>query len=124
MINLASMVYEARESRRLRLRGHFELKRKDLARIHQKLIRLPAKRVQGMPGIDKKRADIITAGSVLMLTLMRLLKINKIFVSDKGIREGMILDYILRKKMKIKNVPPSVRVQWFGQKPFFSGRIL
>lgn len=124
MINLASMVYEMKEGRRLRLRGYFELKKKDLMKLHQKLVRLRVKRLEKTPGLDKKRAKCITTGSLLVTTLMRLLRTDRIFVSDKGIREGMILDYLLKKKLRIKNVPPNVRVQWFGEKPFFSGRIL
>lgn len=124
MINLAAMVYQRREGRPLRLRGFFELKKKELAKLHQKLVNLPIKRIAKVPGLDKKRADTITAGSLLVLTVMRLLKIDSIFVSDKGIREGMILDTLSKKILKNKNQPPTLRVQWFGQKPFFSGRVV
>lgn len=124
LINLASIVYQNRRGRRLRLRGYFELKEKDLLKLHKKLIRLPLKRLKKLEGLDKKRADTIAAGSLLVAILMRVLKTDRIWVSDKGIREGMVLDYFLKRQMKMKNRPPSVRVQWFGQKPFFSGRIL
>ncbi len=123
MINLAAMVYEMREKRRLRLRGYFELHRKALEPLRHRLVRSSVKKIRKMPGLDKKRAATITAGSVLVETMMQRLKADRIFVSDKGIREGMILDFMMKKK-KWKRPLPSVRVQWFGQKPFFSGRIL
>jgi exopolyphosphatase/guanosine-5'-triphosphate,3'-diphosphate pyrophosphatase len=124
LINLASLVYEAREGRELRLRGYFEVKRKELEKLSRKLVRLPKRKLKKLPGLDKKRDDIITAGVILAITLMRLLKMNSILVSDKGVREGMILDHILRSRFKVKNPPPNLRVQWFGQKPYFSGRII
>jgi exopolyphosphatase/guanosine-5'-triphosphate,3'-diphosphate pyrophosphatase len=55
-----------------------------------------------MPGLDPKRADIIVAGSVLVSTLVRLLKSDRIVLSDKGIREGIILDFIEKNKKRIK----------------------
>ena len=122
-INLASIVYEAKESRPLRLRNAFELKRKDLKPIYQKLIRMNEKQLKRMPGLDRKRSNIIVAGCVLVMTLMRLLKADKVFVSDKGIREGLLLDFILKNKIRRKVGRPSLDVRWFGQKPFFSGKI-
>ena len=124
LINLASMVYELRESRELRLRGHFELKRKELVRLHRKLIHMSTKRIRKLPGLDKKRADLIIAGSVLVTTLLKQLKKERIYISDKGIREGVILDFITKKYLRSKKQQPSLRVQWFGQKPFFSGNIM
>lgn len=123
MINLASLVYEMREGRRLKLRGYYEMKRKDLEKLNDKLIHMSAKKINKLPGVDKKRADIMSAGSILAKTLLKLLRSDRIMVADKGIREGIILDYLLKRKLHLKRTYPNVRVQWFGQKPFFSGRI-
>ncbi len=124
LINLASMVYESRESRSLRLRGYYELKRKDLLKLHRRLIHMSTKRIRKIPGLDKKRADLIIAGSVLVTTLLKELKKDHILISDKGIREGVILDFIVKKSLKSHRHKPALRVQWFGQKPFFSGKIM
>lgn len=124
LINLASLVYERREGRRLKLRGYFELRKKDLSKLNDKLIHLSSKKINKMPGIDKKRADIITVGGILTEAFLSLFKAERILVADKGIREGMILNFMLKKALKRRKIVPNVRVQWFGQKPFFSGRIL
>ena len=76
-----------------------------------------------MPGLDLKRADIMTAGSVLVNTLMKLFKKQGLLVSNKGIREGTILDFILRNHLKTAAPTSNIHVQWFGQKPFFNGKI-
>ncbi len=124
MINLAAIVYEAREKRPLRLRGTFELTKKDFLKRHRKMIQMSHKQLRGLPGLDSNRSDIIVAGSVLVSLLMRHLKNDSLFISDKGIREGIILDFMMRPPMELKKRKPSLRGQWFGQKPFFSGKIL
>jgi len=124
MINLASIIYEAREGRELRLRGTFELRKKEFMKFHAKMIRMSGKRLRKLPGLDRKRSSFMIAGSVLVSLLMKRLKEDRIFISDKGIREGMILDFMMKSLMKLKIPKPSLRVQWLGQKPFFSGKIL
>ena len=124
LINLASMVYEKKESRELRLRGYFELRKKEFMKLHRKLIGMSTNRIRKIPGLDKIRAALVIAGSMLVMCLFKQLKKESIFISDKGIREGMILDFIMKNKMKLKKSCPVLKLQWFGQKPFFSGKIM
>lgn len=124
MINLASMAYERKEKRELRLRGYYELQKNEFLRLHRKLVRMNSKRIRKLPGIDKKRADIMAAGSVLVMTLFKHLKKDSMFICDKGIREGVILDFIARLSGKGGKARPAVKLQWFGQKPFFSGKMM
>ena len=123
MINLASMVYEDKESRPFKLATFFKMSRKDLQKIHKKLLQRNLRQLLKMPGLDLKRSDIITAGSVLVNMLMKMLKKQDVLVSNKGIREGSILDFILRNEPSIVAAPANVHVRWFGQKPFFQGHI-
>ena len=124
LINLASMIYEKKESRRLKLRGHFKLKKKEFMKFHRKLAGMSADKIRKIPGSDKKRADFAVAGGVLVAALFKQFKKESIFISDKGIREGIILDFIMRKCLKLKKPKPALKLQWFGQKPFFSGKMI
>jgi exopolyphosphatase/guanosine-5'-triphosphate,3'-diphosphate pyrophosphatase len=101
-INLAAMVYEAREQKPLRLVNHFELLRKDLARLHKRISKMSAEERLGLPGLDPRRADLIVAGSALALVLMRAFKTEKVVISYKNIREGIVLDYIQKNKRKLR----------------------
>ncbi len=123
MINLASMVYEDKESKPFRLSNHFAMTANDLEKLHKKLIKRNLRELLKMPGLDLKRADIITAGSVLVNTLMKMLKKQDLLVSNKGIREGTVLDFILRNQMRSAASMSNIQVQWYGQKPFFNGRV-
>ena len=123
MINLSSIVYEDRVSKPFKLVNHFRMRAKDLKKVHKKLLKRNLRELLKMPGLDLKRADIITAGSVLVNTLMKLLKKDNLLVSNKGIREGSILDFVVKNTAKTAGWPMEAYVQWFGQKPFFNGRI-
>ena len=98
LINLGSMVYEDETSKPLDLINHYDLDQDKLKKVHEKIIRMPLKERLNFPGLDSKRADIIVAGSVLVTTLMKLLKVDDITLSGRGIREGMILDFIEKNK--------------------------
>lgn len=108
MINLASMAYEDEYSKPLKLVHHFVLRRKRLEKVHEKISKLSLRKRLNFPGLDSKRADIILAGSVLVLTLMRLLGIGSITVSKQGIREGEILDFIEKHKKSLLRAPKVV----------------
>ncbi len=102
VINLAAMAYEQISSRPLPFINHIELTQKSLKQVHDMILRMDLKERLKFPGLDPKRADIIVAGSTLVLTLMRLLKTESMTLSDSGIREGMVLDYIRKNKRKLK----------------------
>lgn len=124
IINLASVVYESKEGRPLRLRGYFKLRKEEFLKLHRKMAGLRERQLRKLPGLDRERSDIILAGGVFVALLFKRLKSESILVSDKGIREGLLLDYLMKSQMKLKRPKPSLKVQWFGQKPFFSGKIL
>ncbi len=123
IINLASMVYEEKESRPFKLSNHFRMHVKDLKKVHKRLVRENLRELLKMPGLDLKRADIITAGSVLVNTLLKMLHKQSVLVSNKGFREGRVIDFILRTRVRAAVSVPNVRVRWSGQKPFFHGGI-
>ncbi|MCG3175151.1 MAG: Exopolyphosphatase [Candidatus Omnitrophica bacterium] len=102
MVNLAFMCHYDAQGRTLERVNLSRLKLKDLERVHAKLCRMTLRERMRMPELDPKRADLIVAGSALVLTLMRLLRVSSITISDKGIREGVILDYIDKNKKRLR----------------------
>lgn len=50
-----------------------------------------------VPKMNPSRADIIVAGGAAAEELMSLFGIERIEISDKGLKEGMLMDYLLRK---------------------------
>lgn len=50
-----------------------------------------------IPGLDPKRADIITAGAVILEQIFSELKLEKMTLSGYALREGIIMNYIQQK---------------------------
>ncbi len=51
---------------------------------------------RGLPGIEKGREDIIIAGIGLLLATMEVLGVEEVLVSDFGLREGILVDWMAR----------------------------
>lgn len=60
------------------------------------LCALPLEERRRLPGINPVRADIIVAGAAILETLMDMLALPEIRISDRGLREGLVEDYLRR----------------------------
>lgn len=49
-----------------------------------------------VPGLNPDRADIIMAGAAILDTLMEQLGIQELRVSERGLRDGLLVDYLLK----------------------------
>jgi exopolyphosphatase/guanosine-5'-triphosphate,3'-diphosphate pyrophosphatase len=67
-----------------------------LRRVVEMLSALPLEERRQVPGINPGRADIIVAGAAIIDTLMYDLGIQELRVSDRGLRDGLLIDYLSR----------------------------
>jgi exopolyphosphatase/guanosine-5'-triphosphate,3'-diphosphate pyrophosphatase len=65
-----------------------------LRSITRKLQRMTIAERETLPGIDAKRAEIIIPGAMVLLHVLEALKLDGITLSDYGVREGLVIDYI------------------------------
>jgi exopolyphosphatase/guanosine-5'-triphosphate,3'-diphosphate pyrophosphatase len=70
------------------------VRRKELAVVHDRLLALPAAARTRLPGLEAKRADIVPAGSVVLMTAMELFGFDRFTVGEWALREGIVLDAI------------------------------
>ena len=68
----------------------------DLRETVQMLCRLPLEERRKVPGMDPGRAEIILGGVATLLTLMEAFGIERMGVSERGLRDGILLDHLLR----------------------------
>ncbi len=59
------------------------------------LTRKKADRV-GLPGLEKNREEVITAGAIIIRTVMETLGMDEVLVSDLGLREGVLIELASR----------------------------
>jgi len=64
--------------------------------VVDRLCSLPLKERRQVPGINPDRADIIIAGAAIIDTLMGELGLESIRISDRGLRDGLLVDYLTR----------------------------
>lgn len=84
-INLGLEVYDSKIIHGLYLSSD------DIIRIYHKLLLLSTKEKKKIPGLSPQRADIITAGALIMHEIIRQLDLSGITVSEADIMEGFIL---------------------------------
>lgn len=68
--------------------------RDDVVAVHHKLLAMRSSERRSLPGIDARRADLIAAGSVVLVTAMHLFDMEHLTVGEWALREGMVLDAI------------------------------
>lgn len=72
------------------------LTREQLREVVDLLCSLPLERRREVPGINPDRADIIIPGAAILETLMEELDLDGLSVSERGLREGLPIDYLSR----------------------------
>jgi exopolyphosphatase/guanosine-5'-triphosphate,3'-diphosphate pyrophosphatase len=60
------------------------------------LAALPLEERRKVPGLQPERADIILAGAAILDAFMQELNVLNIHVSERGLREGLLVDYLLK----------------------------
>jgi len=75
-----------------RLIQGFKLKFAKVKSIRNRLAQLPLAKRRQIPGLQPSRADIIVAGTDILLTLMSGLEEEQILVSERDLLDGIILE--------------------------------
>jgi exopolyphosphatase / guanosine-5'-triphosphate,3'-diphosphate pyrophosphatase len=68
--------------------------REELLAVHRQIMASTSAERSRIPGLDARRADLMPAGSTLLVTAMELFGLDDLTLSDWALREGIILDAI------------------------------
>ncbi len=71
--------------------NRYQLSKSRIAQILENLCALPKEKRRHLPGLEKGRADIIIAGTVMLLAVMNCFSYDLLHVSDYGLREGVLI---------------------------------
>lgn len=74
----------------------FEVSRTDLEAVAAELAVLDYAGRCEMPGMSEKRAEIIVAGAAILTEAMAMLDVDKIILCERALREGTIVDWMLK----------------------------
>ena len=102
--NLARAVQKERQYPLLdRVHGYF-LSRQDLEDMVGRLLELKARKRARMPGIKSDRADVIVAGALVYRWLLDKARLDGVWISGSGLREGALLRRFLPAPHLIENL--------------------
>ncbi|HEV7670619.1 MAG TPA: Ppx/GppA phosphatase family protein [Thermoanaerobaculia bacterium] len=71
--------------------GIREVKLRDLAVLVERLARMPRAQIAALPPVGPPRAESLLAGAILIEELVRHAGVSRFLVSDRALREGLVL---------------------------------
>jgi exopolyphosphatase/guanosine-5'-triphosphate,3'-diphosphate pyrophosphatase len=105
--NLADIAVELKHKRR-RVKEDV-LTRTDLRDVVKKLCSVDLEERRRLPGINPNRADLIVAGAAILETVMEGLGIETMRVSGRGLKDGLLVDYLAKHDHDLHVIPMSAR---------------
>ncbi|SLM49109.1 putative Exopolyphosphatase [Nitrospira japonica] len=100
--NLAEVIYLKKNGRPLPQLNLATVSLKDVKEIEQDLRRSTIKERLVIPGLDSKRVDTLFPATIVLRRLMELAERDEMVLCDKAIREGVIYDFVVRHKERLK----------------------
>ena len=77
----------------------YKFKKNNLNALIEKLIKMSANERRKIPSLSDRRAEIIIPGALILETSLRLLNIDELTISERALREGLVVDWMIRKGM-------------------------
>ncbi|MEB3255990.1 MAG: Ppx/GppA phosphatase family protein [Synechococcaceae cyanobacterium] len=79
----------------LKLQG-YRISRDRLDGLVNRLLAMPLEQRRALPAINDRRAEILVPGALILQTAMAMLRAEELVVCDRALREGLIVDWMLR----------------------------
>ena len=73
----------------------YQISRQDIKKMVESFASMNYERRFAIPGISDKRAEIILAGTLILLEAMTMLGLDSVMICQRSLREGMIVDWML-----------------------------
>ncbi len=80
----------------LKMNG-YKLSRQKLDEVIDQLVMMSLEERCNLPSLNERRAEIIVPGALILQTSMHMLDVDELILSERALREGLIVDWMLRK---------------------------
>jgi len=71
----------------------------DLESILQRLSQMTSSERRKIPSLSERRSEIIIPGGLILETCMEMLEMKELTISERALREGLVVDWMIRKGM-------------------------
>ncbi|MFN7898346.1 MAG: Ppx/GppA phosphatase family protein [Synechococcaceae cyanobacterium] len=92
---LAALAAAEDPKRPLKLHG-YRLSRQRIDQLVERLVAMAPEQRRALPELNERRAEIIVHGALILQTAMAMLKVEQLVVCERALREGLIVDWMLR----------------------------
>ncbi len=100
-ISLGNLILSDLGQSKQKMHGYV-FSKKSLQTVLEKLIKMPISEIKKISSLSERRAEIIIPGALILDTSMDMLDFNELTISERALREGLVVDWMLRKGI-IKN---------------------
>lgn len=111
ILTLGRIAHEAETGERAHSLHHVTVSAEALSAVRKRLVALDLKRRLKIPGVDRRRADILPAGAILLDTILERLGARELTLCEWALREGLLLDYAASRRSALQRAEayPDVR---------------
>ncbi len=92
---IGSLLASQEDNRPLKLHG-FLISKSMVDELVEKLLLMTPEERRKIPQLNERRSEIIVPGALILQTTMKMLNINELVLSERALREGLIVDWMLR----------------------------
>jgi exopolyphosphatase/guanosine-5'-triphosphate,3'-diphosphate pyrophosphatase len=102
LMNLVNMVVSEKGESLPELPRQVMLRYEQIRVTYKHLAALKVAERRKVKGLDARRADMVVHGLAVLVTLMKRSGVERMTVSDKALREGLLYDYIEKNKRRLQ----------------------
>ena len=73
----------------------YKITKNNLDNIVSQLIKMTPSERSNLSSLSERRSDIIVPGALILQTIMNMVNVNEIVLSERALREGLVVDWML-----------------------------
>ena len=97
-ISLANLISSGLDEPKKKMHG-YKFKKEDLELILQNLYQMSSSEIKKISSLSERRSEIIIPGGLILETCMEMLDIKELRISERALREGLVVDWMIKKGM-------------------------
>ncbi|MFW6230203.1 MAG: exopolyphosphatase [Halanaerobium sp.] len=97
-------IWQRKNNYSLETLHYYNLNAKNVNSVYKEVSKKSIEARKNISGLSSKRADIFIGASALVNYFMDFTEINDLVISGKGIREGLVYDFLLDNKLPVADV--------------------
>ena len=93
---IGNLISSEKSGSKIKLHG-FKISKDVLDQQVEKLLKMSPEELRRLTSLSDRRSEIIVPGILILQTTMQMLKLNEVVLSERALREGIVVDWMFRK---------------------------